>query len=639
MTWNVGHKGFWMVVVLLTALLLPACSSSEELTEVEKPVQMVTTRLNFSLPARIAGKRQAPKTRMSGDVVQTNGTDEEFRGIDDVHMLCFDQYPRENSTKIGGMIEMKTVNDELDEGVVTEEDMALSQEVSIPVGTNHFAFYARAADYPKTHEERMKYGIIETVGLSKGTYSGNSNIRFRPVQLCTSDDPLGGSEIGHRLLDLLNDIASTTGPEAAPNDKMETAENLYLNEAWKRITELRVLSSQSVEIFIGVLNKLVNQELPDEYGRQLAAAITAKIADACETAPDPTTDQLTLKEEYQGYPADIHLPIGAARIAWNEEKQKLEPALHTYGKNLTVSSVTDYVYPMNLQYQVFSNLWASDALVINEMNEEGELIPPDEPEYENWGELLDKGYKEKGAQESVQPTTQSVAMRQQVEYAVGRLALSARLDPYAGAFYDAKGQPVEVSNGFTLKGYIVGGQREVDYDFRPVEDSRTYAIYDTELAEGSESITCRYDQGTDEPFNYILGLGTAHDQQISLAMELVNNGEAFQGADGVIAPGATFYLVADLVPREGQNYSTGIDQIFIKDMATRVNLVIPGGYADTDGDGVPDPELDNNNQPKPICGLATATYGLPDLDIPHPTVGVSVNMSWGQGLWFDGVEL
>ena len=43
--------------------------------------------------------------------------------------------------------------------------------------------------------------------------------------------------------------------------------------------------------------------------------------------------------------------------------------------------------------------------------------------------------------------------------------------------------------------------------------------------------------------------------------------------------------------------------------------------------------------PKPINGLGTATYGLPDLEIPHPTLGLSVNLSWGEGLWFNEVEL
>lgn len=601
------------VVLLGVVLLLTACSSSEEQEVVEQPVQVVTTRLNFSLPSRIVGKRNKPFTRMGGDIVQANGTDEEFRGIDDVHMLCFGQYPTKYTQKMGAIISMNANEAEMEDGVVTEEDRSLAQEIEIPVGTSYFAFYARSADYPRNHEERMKYGIIETVGLSKASYDGNSGIRFRPVPICNTSDKLGNSAVGSRLLNLLNNIVGMTGPEEAPNDKMSTAGNLYLNEAWKQLKELRVLSSQSVEIVLGYLNKLLTQEFPDDQGRQLADAILAKIADCCETPPEPDNDQLTLKPEYQGYPADIHLPVGAARIQWNESKSCFEVAtVQEYGKDLNVSSVSSYVYPMNLQYQVFSDILASDELVMNEMNEDGEMTLPDEPQYENWGELLEKGYEEKGAQKSVQPTTQSVAMVKQVEYAVGRLALRARIDPY-NTIYDAKDEPVDVSNGFTLKGYIVGGQREVDYDFKPVSNSRTYSIYDTDLNEGTTDVIRRVFSDGDK-FNYILGLGTARDQSVCLAMELVNNCPAFQGADGVIAHGATFYLVANMVPSEGQGYTANsIDQIFIKDMATKVNLV--------------------------INSLATATYGLPDLDIPHPTVGVSVDLSWGEGLWFDYVEL
>lgn len=637
MTCNVGHRGVWMVVVLLTVLLMGACTSDDEIAEVEEQVQTVTTRLNFSLPSRIAGKRQAPKTRMSGDVVQADGTDEEFRGIDDIHMLCFKQYPQKNSTMLGSMISMNTTMQELADSSITKEDYSLTEEIEIPVSTSYFAFYARTADYPRTHEERMKYGIIETVGLSKTTYRGNSGIRFRPVPICNTTKQLGGSAIGQRLLNLLNAIAAISANDVAPNDKLSTADNLYLSEAWARLIELRVLSSQNVEIFLGYLNKLVTQEFPDDNGRQLAAAIVAKIAEYCVEAPAPDSDQLKLKPEYQGFPADLHLPNGAARIAWNATKSKFEPALQAYGKDLNVESVSNYVYPMNLQYQVFSDIVVSDTLVINEVTSEGDVTLPDTARFKNWGELISEGYK--NAETSVQPTTQSVAMVQQVEYAVGRLALRARLEP-GTYYYDARGQQVDVSNGFTLKGYIVGGQREVDYNFQPVEGSRTYAIYDTDLAEGTTSVTRRYFYDTDK-YNYILGLGTPRDQNVCLALELVNNGPAaFQGADGVIAPGTTFYLVANMVPSKGGNYSSGqIDQIFIKDVATRVNLVIPGGYADTNGDGVPDPGLDDNHQPKPICGLATATYGLPDMQIPHPVVGVSVDLSWGQGLWFDGVEL
>jgi hypothetical protein len=71
-----------------------------------------------------------------------------------------------------------------------------------------------------------------------------------------------------------------------------------------------------------------------------------------------------------------------------------------------------------------------------------------------------------------------------------------------------------------------------------------------------------------------------------------------------------------------------------------VYLTITNGWPDKNGDGKPDPDIDDETGlPKPINGLGTATYGLPDLEIPHPTLGLSVNLSWGEGLWFNEVEL
>jgi len=138
----------------------------------------------------------------------------------------------------------------------------------------------------------------------------------------------------------------------------------------------------------------------------------------------------------------------------------------------------------------------------------------------------------------------------------------------------------------------------------------------------------------------VLGLGTSPDKIIQVALELVNDGDDFQGADGVIVHGATFYLVANLSPKEGQNYTSGsIDQVFCRDHATTVTLTIEGGYPDTDGDGKPGPGLDEYGRVRPLKGLATATYGLPRLDIPKPTVGLSVNLNWEEGLWYDDIIL
>lgn len=634
------------MVMALLAVLLTACSSSEDFDEEEKPVQLVVAHFNFSLPQRIVGKRKAPSTRMSDDVVQANADvdPEKFRGIDQIRMFCFNTKPDANSNKIGNVIEMNTKSSNVSEEVTTD-DHSYSKEIDVPVGTSYFSFYANAEEEAipsmTEHERRMHYGVVEAIGIDKKTYTGNSSIRFKPVPICKSKDKLGGSAKGKALLNWLNYLMNIrVNNVSAPNDRWETAENLYLNEAYQRMTQLTTLSSYNVQTMLGVILKMINQEAPDDQASKLVEKITKEIKEICdpETEPDIENGVIVLNETYQGFPDDLHLPAGAARIQWDEEENSfVVPDVQAYGKGLNVPSVSDYVYPMNLQYQVLSDIVASDELVINEVNDEGEVVPPETAKYNTWSDVLNEGYG-KDVDKAVQPTTRSVAMVQQVEYAVGSLALRARIT--TGTIYDAKGKPVDVSNGFTLKGYIVGGQREVDYDFQPVDDSPVYAIYDTDLNKGKGETSVSVKQrnfSDDDLFDYILGLSTEKNQNIQLAMELVNNCPDFQGADGVIAHGATFYLVANLALEP--NSSSDIRQIFSKANSTQVNLTVVSGWPDKDGDGIPDPELDEHDNPQPINGLATATYGLPSLEIPHPTVGLSVDLSWGEGLWFDDVEL
>ena len=290
-------------------------------------------------------------------------------------------------------------------------------------------------------------------------------------------------------------------------------------------------------------------------------------------------------------------------------------------------SMNDYCYPMNLQYQVLSDIVASDSIVA--MPTSG----TDTSLSDQWQHLIDSLYS--GASSVVQKNTKSVAMKQQVNYAVGKLNLKTRIAT-GDVMYDATGQPVDVSNGFTLKGYIIGGQRMVDFNFQPVAGSKEYAIYDTDLNGGPQEV--KRHVFTKE--NFVLGLGTSADKDIQIALELVNNGPEFEGADGVILHGATFYLVANLAPKEGQNYTSGsIDKVFSRDKATMVALTIEGGYPDTDGDGKPETGKDEYGRPKPLKGLATATYGLPKLENPIPTLGLSVNLSWEDGIWFEDIEL
>lgn len=611
----------WMAILIPPMLLGCAKESSSEGGNNAK-VETVNVKFIFS---KLPHQGQKATTRMTSDVVQETGLD---RGIEDVRVLCYNSYPTATSTKIGEMIEFSNDEDEIIAIDSTGTEISEFREVGVPVGTTHFGFYGTATGSYNTHEGRMKYGVIEVAGLSKSSYQGNSGIRFKPVQICTSTADFGGSEVGPRLLTLLNELIAVTGTEPAPDDQWATAGSLYLNEAYQRLIELKALSSQHVSLILARVNKVVNQVPAGEPGRLLADAIMAKIASVCETLPTDNTAMLDLKESYQGFPADIHLPMGAARIVWDATaKQFIVPDVQQYGKQFDILSMTDYCYPMNLQYQVLSDIVASDSLVMMpSLGDETSVA-------EKWKNLIDSLYS--GASSSVQNSTRSVAMKQQVNYAVGKLALKTRIAS-TDNMYDAKGKLVNVKNGFTLKGYIIGGQREVDYNFQPVPGSKEFAIYDTSLNGGPQEVK-RHDF-TEE--NFVLGLGTSADKDIQIALELVNNGDDFQGADGVIVHGATFYLVANLAPKEGTNYSSGsIDQVFSRDKATTVTLTIEGGYPDTDGDGKPDPGTDEYGRVRPLKGLATATYGLPNLEVPKPTIGLSVNLSWEEGLWYDEIIL
>ena len=609
------------MMAVLISLVLQGCSK-EDAGGIDDSVETVNVRFVFSM---LPQQTKKAKTRMSSDVVQQTGMD---RGIDDARMLCYKGYPTASSTKIGEMIEFKNHEDDIISSDTTSSEVSEFRQVGVPVGTTHFGFYGTASGYSSTHEDRMKYGVIEVEGLSRTSYHGNSGIRFKPVQICKSEADFGGSTAGAKLLALLNELMTVTSNEAAPNDRWETANDIYLSDSYKSIIELKTLSSHHVALMLAAVNKVVSHTPEGSPGRQLADAIKTKIASVCATAPTETSMTADLKEEYLGFPADIHLPVGAARITWDTTQKKfIVPDVQAYGKQFDILSLNDYCYPMNLQYQVLSDIVASDSIVSMPTSSEETALS------EKWKNLIDSLYK--GASTVVQQSTQSVAMKQQVNYAVGKLALKTRIAT-SDNMYDAKGKLVDVSNGFTLKGYIIGGQREVDYNFQPVAGSKEYAIYDTDLNGGAQQVKRHY--FTEE--NFILGLGTSSDKDIQIALELVNNGNDFQGADGVIMHGATFYLVANLAPKEGQNYISGsIDQVFCRDKATTVALTIEGGYPDTDGDGKPDPGLDDYGRVKPLKGLATATYGMPRLDVPKPTLGLSVNLSWGDGLWFDDVIL
>jgi hypothetical protein len=40
-----------------------------------------------------------------------------------------------------------------------------------------------------------------------------------------------------------------------------------------------------------------------------------------------------------------------------------------------------------------------------------------------------------------------------------------------------------------------------------------------------------------------------------------------------------------------------------------------------------------------INRLSDATYGLPNLEIPRPTLGLTIDLQWEEGLWFPEIPI
>lgn len=601
-------KKLTYIGVLACTLAAAGCSDDDSYG-LDEAVKTVDARLTFALPQRIV----APSTRMSADVVQSEGTAASFRGLDGIHLLYFNQKPVATSVSRGEISYLNGTQGRPIE-LATNNDYSVACEVKVPVGTTHFAFYAHAEDGSDSPADRFHYGALETSGLD--SYSGNAAISFAPVPVCSSDAPQGGSAAGQALVSLLNAVMNATGPEAAPDDRLSTAADERLREVYRGLRELTTLSSASVERMLGMVYRQVTR-IPDEYpGQLLGNTIAAIIAAACTATPAPGSDQLTLSAQYQGFPADLYLPEGAARIAWDDASQQyVTPAAQVYGKGLDIPSMGDYVFPANLQYLALSPIVASDSLVLRG----NETTTGQSTVYDNWQQLISEGYADGYA--TVQESTQSVAMVNQVQYAVGRLDTRVTLE--SRTLYDAYGREVDCLAGFTLKGILVGGQHAVGYDFEPLSGTREHVIYDTDLYGGPQKV--KYSPWT--LWNYTLGLATPADENVLIALEMVNDGPDFQGADGRIFHGATFYLVASMNPTTGSNYKKGtIDRIFQRDYVTKVNLLVLQGKPDINGDGTPDTDRNVDGTPDvyikdPVTGVPTGIDadgdGQPDTDYDY----------------------
>lgn len=674
------------IVGLSLSAMFTACSSgrdAEEATNVvynEEGKAGVRPEFVISLPRNVVGG-----TRMEGDIVQNLGTSDQFRGIDNIHLIPFSGVPVSGSTKLADIIRLSSINALEKPGSVNYKVYA---DQFVPVGTKNFLFYGKAVDRyvdePLTSmSDKFKYGVLKYNGLTESEFSTAGSVNFSLEQINTSLEQQQDNAVGRAIIQLMSRLANVTVNGDAPENAWSTTTHPVLAALYKNFIGTTVYSSNALALILDKIYFGLDHVESTDPAHPLANKIRSMIQDACVSGYEPIANTpVELTSDYSGYPANIGLPDGAARCRWNATGLQANmfvdmTANYTLGFKV---KPTDYCYPAALWYHV------STPIRTSAKKESGNYS-----DQTSWDNVINTVYSE--TNDEVLTGTQSVALVNPVQYAVGRLDTKVQMES-GGTIYDGDGQAVDFGDGYTLKGLLLGGQNSVNYAFEST-GNENFCIYDRVMS--ASNLTFKPGAPTTTP-NYTLALETKTNQKIFAALELVNNGQAFKGADGTIPAGGIFYMTVSLDPTTAGNYdANNLNKIIMKDHKTKLTVNIKKGSqtpdrngdgvpdvyifdpttglptgVDADGDGVADPyDIDNDGTPdtfitdpahggpgwdtdgdgevdipvlpNPLTGkypqsptvpdgLGNATNGVPDLSSPGIELGTSVNLEWEEGL-------
>ena len=394
------------------------------------------------------------------------------------------------------------------------------------------------------------------------------------------------------------------------------------------------------------------------------ALITAGILD--QAAWDNTTTGYAGAQDLNNYPyGDFGIPEGAAQLAFHPEGsgnpaepidrfEYLHPnkALVTPGREFEPRK---YVYPAELAYYVNSPLWItskSDLTIGDYPN--GTTPWNTTGEGSKWtlgGWTIDK----------VQSSTRGVAIRDNINYGVALMETRVDWSVEANTNGKIKDNRRAMTNEteddreinlddthFILRGVLIGGVHpRYDWQFLPKNVGNgsglgTFdgVIYDDAIPytaiptpENKQNYTLVYDN-----FDFSKNDAEHEDNvqnDVYVALEFVNNGDAFWGRDNLIPSGGVFYLGAKLTTKnehqsaqtltwptdhqippiyesgEHKGESKKIPRVFIQDFKTKATFRIG------------------------VNSLKYAYFSVPDLRSSQMSFGLSVELSWENGYTYD----
>lgn len=578
--------------------------------------EVVKTQFTISIPdVKNDQTAEAPDVkRMPAANVQAQSTPV-FTGMDNIRLLPFNvstDKVASTAVRLGNIINLSdykgaSTGDIPADGLGSVDNYKVYSDVQIPLGTNHFLFYAHGkgpagkAQSSYSVDESFEYGRLNVTGLTDAT-TQPSGITISPVAIYG-----GGNTEGDAIAAYLTGIANTYIGDGDPavevwatystvnggNDGVKQLhDNLLDLEAGSALSVLKAVEDlyNSLELYQEAY-KASHSDVPDQLVAKVMTNILghadnddpSRIIKVTGSTPGARTFAWKDAVAYKNYPRSINLPDGAAAIDWQTNKFVAVNTLN-YG-SFGVSDPTKYVYPACLYYFANSTLKTANYKASEDYDSKAD-----------WASILSDLYT---ANTFVESKTRSVAVVDRIRYGVGMLLTTVKIpsDAPESKIDDQKDNKV-LASSLQMTGVLVGGQGNVDYAFTTTAQGNK-VVYDPILTEGTYTLSTSATTA-----NPTLLLETKENESIYMAVEFQNNGEDFYGYNGNIIPAGTkFYVVAQLNPASPSSGSR--TRVFEQYYKTMVNLT--------------------------LTNLDKAYNVIPDLRTESLEVGFSVDLTWETG--------
>lgn len=594
---------FLMGSVALAGLGVMSSCSSDDLGNDSTNItdnKAVKTQFALNIPRANGG------TRMSADNTQGESSSN-FLGMSDILLYSFSEQPGAGVTSTDKISLAKTLGET---DITSDNSSKIYTDVAIPVGTKYFLFYGHGPDGQSQTSDKMfaNGALVHNTNMEINNIAVN-DIKFH---LYTAKVGLNEETMKNALLGVLNGVVKVDQWRAQ-------GDGTELGKLYNQFIKLKAGSANSIRLALQSLyNNVGNSELEPT---SIAQAIRTKIANSfVATKQDDNSYKLTYKTEFTAadYPKNINLPDGAVQLTFNEALGEFSYAANSSLTGLNGLDASKICYPSSIYYFCSSDLAATADEIKSWPTTTSEWTSgTNAPWLKTDGSGLATGWTE-----TVQATTRSIAMRQNINYGVASLKTTVKCDQ--ARLKDNNDPSIVINNdnfpgyvdvpteGFNVTGLLIGGQpTEVGFDFQPKANPNfTYTIYDRDLNNNIKATT------TVSNANYTIVLpnykkNETTQETVNVAIELINNsGADFRGYDGIVPNGGKFYLVGKLEPGTVTN-NTDITNpaVFMSDYQTKLTLNIKS--------------------------LKNAYNTIPDLRSTQLQFGLSVDLAWQQGLQFD----